>query len=119
METNDIRTALDATVASLQGGVERLGVAAALPVIEGWERRLAASGDPELAPVAENLGALRTLLAADDPDPATVGRLMSTLGDQVQRVANSDVQIEVADRLSQLSVLLTSEGDSLSGEPGL
>ena len=34
----------------------------------------------------------------------------------VQRLANSDIQIEVTDKLSQLSVLLSSEGESLSGE---
>ncbi len=116
MEANEIRAALDSTVASLQSGVQRLGVEAALPVIESWEGRLAASGDPELVSVAENLGALRSQLSAGDFDQAAVGRLLSDLGDQVQRLANSDIQIEVADKLSQLSVLLSSEGDSLSGE---
>lgn len=116
MEANDIRAALDSTVASLQGGVQRLGIEAALSVIEGWEGKLAASGSPELAPVAENLGALRAQLSASDLDQVAVGQLLATLGDQVQRVANMDIQIEVADRLSQLSVLLSSEGDSLSGQ---
>ncbi|MBA3473214.1 MAG: hypothetical protein H0T57_08315 [Rubrobacter sp.] len=116
MEANEIRAALDSTVASLQGGVQWLGIEAALLVIESWEGRLAASEDPELAPVAENLGALRGQLTAGDFDQAAVGRLLSDLGDQVQRLANSDIQIEVADKLSQLSVLLSSEGESLSGE---
>ena len=115
MEADETRTALDATVASLQGGVERLGVEAALPVIADWEQRLAASGSPELESVAENLSALRSLLSADDLDQLAVGQLLATLGEQVQRVANEDVEIEVADKLSQLSVLLSSEGDSLSG----
>lgn len=115
VEANEIRTALDATIASLQGGVQRLGIEAALPVIEDWEQRLAASGSPELAPVAENLGALRAQLSADDFDPVVVGELLAALGEQVQRVANEDVEIEVSDRLSQLSVLLSTEGDSLSG----
>lgn len=120
MEANETNSALDATIASLQGGVERLGIQAALPVIEDWEQRLAASGSPELTPVAENLGALRALLSAGEIDQAAVGRLLATLGEQVQRVANDEeVQIEVADRLSQLSVLLSSEGESLSGEGGL
>ena len=117
MEVNETNSALDATVASLQGGVEQLSIEAALPMIQGWEERLATSGSPELAPIAENLGALRALLSTDDVDPAAVGRLLVALGEQVQRVANSeDVEIEVADRLSQLSVLLSSEGESLSGE---
>jgi hypothetical protein len=116
VEANEIRALLDSTVASLQGGVQRLGFEAALQVIEGWEGRLAASGNPELAPIAENLGALRTQLSARDLDPVAVGQLLAALGDQVQRVANTDIQIEVADRLSQLSVLLSSEGDSISGQ---
>jgi hypothetical protein len=40
---------------------------------------------------------------------------MAELSQQVQRLANEDIQIEVADKLSQLSVLLSNEGDSLSG----
>ena len=120
MEVNETNSALDATVASLQGGVEQLSIEAALPMIQGWEQRLATSGSPELAPIAENLGALRALLSAGDLDQVAVGRLLATLGEQVQRVANDEgVQIEVADRLSQLSVLLSSEGESLSGEGGL
>jgi hypothetical protein len=116
VNTNEISTVLDSTVAALQGGVQRLGVDAALPVIESWEKRLGASGDPELTPIAGNLGALRAQLSASDFDQAAVGQLLATLGEQVQRVANTDIQIEVADKLSQLSVLLSSEGDSLSGQ---
>jgi hypothetical protein len=116
VEANQIRTALDSTVASLQGGIERLGIEAALPVIESWEERLVASGSTDLAPIAENLGTLRAQLSGGDFDPVTVGQLIAALGEQVQRVANEDIQIEVADRLSQLSVLLSAEGESLSGE---
>jgi hypothetical protein len=112
---NEIRVALDTTVASLQRGVQRLGIEAALPVIEDWEQRLAASDSPEFASVAENLGLLKAQLSADDFDPAVVGELLATLSEQVQRIANSDIQIEVADKLSQLSVLLAREGDSLRG----
>ena len=116
MEPNQTEAALDATVASLQSGVHQLGIGAALPMIEDWEQRLAASGNPDLLPISENLGALRVLISTDDSDPVTVGQLLATLGEQVQRVANNkDVEIEVADKLSQLSVLLSSEGDSLSG----
>jgi hypothetical protein len=42
--------------------------------------------------------------------------LLSDSRDQVQRLANSDMQIEVIEKVSQLSVLLFSEGDRLSGE---
>ncbi len=115
MAANGIRAALDTTVASLQRGVRQLGIQAALPVIEDWEQRLAASDWPELVSVAENLGLLKAQLSAGDFDPAAVGELLTTLSEQVQRIANSDIQIEVADKLSQLSVLLAREGDSLRG----
>ena len=115
MAENGIRDALDRTVASLQRGVERLGVRAALPIIERWEGRLADSRNPELEEVSENLGILRILLSAKELDQIAVGELLTTLGEQVQRVANQDIDIEVADKLSQLSVLLSNEGDSLLG----
>lgn len=115
VESNDVGTALDSTIASLQGGVERLGIEAALPIIGDWEERLAASGSPELASVAENLTALRTQLSSGSPDQAATGEIMAELSEQVQRLANEDIQIEVADKLSQLSVLLSNEGDSLAG----
>ena len=108
MKANEIRAALDSTGASLQGGVQRLGIEVALPVIEDWEGRLAASGSLELAPVAENLGSLRVQLMASDLDQAAIGQLLATLGEQVQRVANTDIQIEVVYKRSQLSVLLSS-----------
>jgi hypothetical protein len=115
VESNDVGAALDSTIASLQGGVERLGIEAALPIIGDWEERLAASGSPELASVAENLTALRTQLSSGSPDQAATGEIMAELSEQVQRLANEDIQIEVADKLSQLSVLLSNEGDSLAG----
>jgi hypothetical protein len=110
VESNDVGAALDSTIASLQGGVERLGIEAALPIIGDWEERR-----PEVAPVAENLTALRTQLSSGSPDQAATGEIMAELSEQVQRLANEDIQIEVADKLSQLSVLLSNEGDSLAG----
>jgi hypothetical protein len=51
--------------------------------------------------VAENLGALRGQLSAGDFfDQATLGGGLSDLGEQVQRLTNSDIQIEVANQLS-------------------
>ena len=115
MEANDVGAALDSTIASLQGGVERMGIEAALSVIGEWEERLVASGDPELVSVAENLAALRVQLSSGNPDQVAAGEIMVDLSEQVQRLANEDIQIEVADKLSQLSVLLSNEGDSLAG----
>ena len=113
---NEVRDALDRIVASLQGGVQRLGIEAALPEIESWEEKLAALESPELRAVADNLGALKEQLLADDFDPAAVGQLLLTLGEQVRRVADGPAGTQAGiDRLSRLSVLLAREGESLSG----
>ncbi len=116
MATNEIDAGIDQAVAFLQGGVRRPGIEAGLRVIETWEQRLAASGSPELVPIAENLADLRILLLAGDFDPAAVGQLLMTLGEQVQEAAESDVGAPVADRLSRLSVLLTDQGDVLADQ---
>jgi hypothetical protein len=49
-----------------------------------------------------------------DSEPAAVGRLLVTLGEQVGSVATSDIGTPVADRLSQLSALLTDGGNTLA-----
>lgn len=117
MANNDIGTALDSTVRSLQEGVQRLGIEAALPMIEDWEERLSALDSPELAAIAENLTALRTHLSADDFDPDAVGQLLITLGKQVQMVANGPAGTQAGmERLSRLSILLARGGESLSSE---
>jgi len=116
MAANEIDAGIDQAIAFLQGGVRRSGIEAGLRVIETWEQRLAASGSPELIPIAENLADLRILLLAGNFDPAAVGRLLVTLGEQVQEAAESDVGAPVANRLSRLSVLLTDQGDVLADQ---
>ena len=118
MAANEIDAALDQAVAVLDGGVRRPTLEAPLQVIETWEQRLAASESPELLPVADNLAALRTQLLAGDFDPAAVGQLLVTLGEQVRTVAANDVGAPVADRLSQLSALLIDQGNALKGRVG-
>lgn len=116
MAANEIHAGIDQAVAFLQGGVRRPGIESGLRVIEVWEQRLAASESPELVPIAENLADLRILLLAGDFDPAAVGRLLVTLGEQVQEVAESDVGAPVADRLSRLSALLADQGNALTDQ---
>lgn len=116
MAENDIGAALDRTTRSLRGGIRHLGIEAALPVLEGWEERLSSLDSPELAAVAENLAALRSHLSADDFDPNAVGRLLITLGKQVQVVANGPAGTQAGmERLTRLSILLARQGESLSG----
>ncbi len=115
MVQNDIGAALDRTISSLREGIRQLGIEAALPVIEGWEEKLSSLDSPELAAVAENLAALRSHLSADDFDPDTMGRLLITLGKQVQVVANGPAGTQAGmERLTRLSIMLAREGESLS-----
>jgi hypothetical protein len=110
----DIGGALDLTVASLKEGVLRLGVEAALPEISAWQERLAGSGDPNLEAVAATLGELEAQLAPPGIDPVSVGALLMSLGDQVERVAGAEIGAEVGGKLSRLGALLGSEGDALT-----
>jgi hypothetical protein len=115
---NEIDAALDQAVAVLQGRVQRPGpddMEAPLRVIEIWEQRLAASESLELVPIADNLAALRIQLLAGDSAPAAVGQLLVTLGEPVRAVSESQVGAPVADKLSQLSVLLSDRGNTLMG----
>jgi hypothetical protein len=114
MAENDIGAALDRTTRSLRDGIRQLGIEAALPVIEGWEERLSTLNSPELAAVAQNLATLRSHLSADNFDPDTVGRLLITLGKQVQVVSNGPAGTQAGmDKLTQLSILLARQGESL------
>ncbi len=115
MAANEIDAALEEAVAVLQGGVERPDMEAPLRVIETWEQRLAASESPELVSIADNLAALRIQLLAGDADPAAVGQLLLTLGEQVRAVSKSEVGAPVADKLLQLGELLSYRGNALSG----
>ena len=115
MAANEIDAALDQAVAVLQGGLQRPDIEAPLRVIETWEQRLAASEIPGLMSIADNLAALRIQLLAGDSDPTAVGQLLVALGEQVRAVAGSEVGTPVADKLSQLSVLLSDRGNTLMG----
>ena len=115
MAANEIDAALEEAVAVLQGGLQRPEMETALRVIETWEQRLAASESPELVPIADNLAALRIQLLAGDSDPAAVGQLLVTLGEQVRSVSESNVGAPVADKLLQLGELLSDQGNALAG----
>lgn len=116
MEQNETNAALNQTVSQLQGGVLRLGIGSAIPVIAGWERTLAATRLPALAPIAENLGVLRSRLASESFDPAEVGALLNELGNQVRAVTASPYGLPIAVPLAQLSLLLNAGGAALTGQ---
>ena len=96
-----------------RGRVYRASIEKAIEEIEGWQRKLEATGGPNLASIAENLGQLRTLLAADHLDADAVGWLLSELGEQTVRVGGSGVPEVVDERLQRLGGLLDADGRML------
>lgn len=104
----------DPTISALQGGVENLAIERALSEIDGWEQKLEESGDPQLAPIAENLRQLRVLLTADRLDSTAIGLLLSVLGEQVHGVASGSLGESLGGKLRQLGGLLATEGRAVS-----
>jgi len=101
---------LDTTIRALEGGPEELPVEEALDEIDGWRLWLEGSGDPELLPVAEDLGRLGDLLRSGSSNPAGVRSLLGSLGERVRTLASSDVAAPVADKLRILGGLLNTAG---------
>ena len=102
---------LDSTIATLEEGVRSLPIERAISEVNGWQKKLEASGDPGLQPIVGNLRELKELLAAEgtleNPD---VARLLVEIGDRAQAVAVSGTASPVADKLQLLSHILTEEG---------
>ena len=115
MAENSINaTDFDSTLSTLRQGVVQVAVGRAKEEVDGWQRRLAATDDPELVPVADNLARLSTELDREPLDGVAISGLMTTLADQTRELASSDVAGTVSDKLEQLGGLLGSEGASLS-----
>lgn len=119
MEAQGADVALDQTTTQLRGGVLRLGIGAAIPVIVGWEGTLAASPVPELREVAANLSTLRGHLASESFDPSEVSGLLSTLASQVRRVMATPYGLALALPLTQISLFLNSAAFVLAQQAGM
>jgi hypothetical protein len=85
----------------------------AIEEVRGWRSRLEDTGDPDLISIAENLGELEAMLAAEHLDAEAVGRLMSELGEQTVRVGGSGVPEAVDEKLQRLGGLLDADGRTL------
>jgi hypothetical protein len=104
---------LDATLETFRGRVYRASMERAIAEVRGWRRRLEETGDLDLASIAENLGELETLLAADHLDAGAVGQLLSELGEQTVKVGGSGVPEAVDEKLQRLGGLLDADGRML------
>lgn len=95
---------LDAAQAA--GGLTSLAPDAAVANIDSWISTL--EGNPDAAPVVENLRTLRTQLTTTPLDGAAIGQTLSTLGEQTTSVAGGDTALE------QLGSALSSAGEMLT-----
>lgn len=114
--TDDVRNQLDATVGVLEGGVAALSPAAARATIERWLDTLAAHDG--LNDVASALGELRSALAATPIDAATVGPILSRLGERTTAAAEQADDEEVAERVRTLGGLLSHAGHAMQSRGG-
>jgi hypothetical protein len=106
---------LDTTIRALEGGPGELPVEDALDEIAGWRLWLEGSGDPELLPIAGDLGRLGDLLRSGNANPAEVGSILGSLGERMRGLAESDVAAPVADELRILGGLLNTASRELPG----
>ena len=95
------------------GRVYRASIQQAIEEVGGWRRKLDATGDSDLASIANNLGELEALLASEHLDVDAVGGLMSELGEQTVRVGGSGVPEAVDEKLQRLGGLLDADGRML------
>ena len=112
----DVGGALDLTVRSLRDGVVRLGIEAALPEISAWQEKLSVVDDEDLNAVARTLGDLKVQLDPSGFDPVTIGALLMSLGDQVERAAGAEVGAPIKEKLSLLGGILGREGDAMTDQ---
>ena len=89
------------------GGLTSLSVPAATQNIDGWIAQL--EGNPDFAPLVEDLRTLKTQLMASPIDGSSVGGTLQRLGSATTGAAGGDSALEA------LGSTLTSAGDQLAG----
>lgn len=89
------------------GGLTSLAPGAAVDNIDAWIARL--EGNPDFAPVVEDLETLKSQLQASPIDGAAVGATLQSLGAATTEAAAGDGALET------LGTTLTDAGNSLAG----
>lgn len=105
---------LDSTIGRLREGVLQMAVDQAVKDVDYWQQQLAATEDPQLVPIADDLFRLSTELQRDSLDGAIIGKLMITLSEEVSQAASEGTGRQVADRLQPLAEVLQTEGQNLA-----
>ena len=76
-----------ATANAFEKGIESTKPAAAIKMIDGWEKALASVDLPGTKGIAHDLGALKKALDGDQPDEVKVKSLLGKLSEGVTKIA--------------------------------
>ena len=111
----DAHAELDQTLAALEAGPTALQPSTAISTIEFWEARTRDAQEDLLAPVADGLGQLKALLAADRLDGTAIGDALVDLADATDVVVGQTDDARLAPTLERLASMLRMGGNALAG----
>lgn len=103
-----------ATVDDLERGLTVLPLSKAVNRIDDWRRKILATDNAALHPIADALGDLHAALTGEGRDSATIARLLTSLGEKTEASADgADEAVRAG--LVRLGSLLRHAGSALAG----
>ncbi len=105
---------ITATVDELERGLTMLPLSKAVNRIDDWRRKILATDNADLHPVADALGELHTSLTGEGRDGAVIGRLLMTLGEKTEAAAEG-TDVAMRTTLARLGSLLRHAGSAMAG----
>ena len=111
----DAHAELDQTLAALEAGPTSLQPSTAISTIEFWEARTRDAQEELLTPVADGLGQLKDLLAADRLDGTAIGDALVDLADATDVVVGQTDDARLSPTLERLASMLRIGGNALAG----
>ena len=112
MNTSTVRGTLDL----FAEGLSNVTVGGVVQNIEGWQARLRAAEDAQLALIAAELEELKAELQSGSVDRAAVSTLLSSLGEQTVAAADA-ASPGLQDRLTVLGAFLQDLGEVAQAQP--
>ena len=101
-------TRFDTTIHALQGSPQQLGAEKGIKNIESWEEYLSKHDHEGVKAVVADLGKLKKLLHAGEPDSAAIQKLLQKLGKDTVKVAGEDTTAN-AKKIKELGETLSKE----------
>ena len=105
---------ITATVDELERGLTALPLSKAVNRVDDWRRKILATENADLTPVADALGELHAALTGEGRDGAVIGRLLVTLGEATEASAEGTDEA-IRTPLARLGSLLRHAGSAIGG----